>query len=567
MISYKELSGAQLSGREDARALLLAMVGGFATLLLGTGPLGVAVAFACAAIAGGIIGKGLSVYFRSHSLLREDGLDINSSPVPACGLDGVHLGYVTGYGGIVPLRIPLKAWSRHAMIVGQSGVGKTVLGQWLMLQQMVAGGGLLWIDGKLAHQNLQELWQMACWAGREDDLLVINPGNPAMSNTYNPLLAGTPDEVAGRCLALIPEAGTSGGADYYRQSSGVAVAALVQAIQATGKSFNFADVRMLLTNVRALEWLLRELKSGNDEEAAVGFDLWLDQYRRADKRTGIKRVDLDAIKSVFGGIGSRLTQFAAGQFGQVMNAYAAEVDLFDAVMQNKIVYVMLPTMGKGEAASALGRLVTGDFRTAIARVQALPEAERPARPFLGFFDECGSYVTQAWSRMFEQARDAHLTMVPAFQTKANLEALSKELRAMVAGNTLTKILFQPGEDETAKWMSDLIGKEMQVQVSRSIGNSSSASSEGKRSDGASATYSESLREAYKVTPDDLAKLGQGECIVQHDGSNVYKVNVPRVSFDDDFVARVGPFRLNHTTGCEAKEGLNLLARAREFLDG
>lgn len=567
MISFKELSAAELSGRSDARALLLAMAGGFATLLLGSGIVGVTVAFAVAAGAGVIIGRGLSVYFRSHSLMHEGGLDINSSPVPDGGPDGVSLGFVTGYGGVAPLRIPLAAWMRHAMIVGQSGVGKTVLGEWIMLQQIAAGGGLLWIDGKLDPQNLQKLWLMASWCGRGDDLLVINPGDPSCSNTYNPLLAGEPDEVAGRCLSLIPDSGANGGADYYRQSAAVAVAALVRAVQATGRNFNFSDIRMLLTNTKALEWLLRELKNGQDEEAAVAFDLWLDQYRRADKKTGIKRVDLDAIKSVFGGIGSRLTQFAAGSFGKVMNTYAPEVDLFDAVTRGKIVYVMLPTMGKGEAAGALGKMIVGDFRTSIARVQALPEAERPARPFLGFFDEAGSYVTQAWSRMFEQARSARLVMCPAFQTKSNLETLGKELRAMVAGNTLTKIFFQPGEDETAKWQADLIGKEMQIQIGRSTGASSSASSEGKRSDGASSSYNESLREGYKVSPDDLARLGQGECIVQHDGSNVYKVHVPRVTFDPAFVSKVGPFRLNHPAGGEAKEGLNLLARAREFLDG
>src|SRR6185312_14936351 len=109
-------------------------------------------------------------------------------------------------------------WLRHAMIVGQSGFGKTVLGEWLMVQQIHAGGGLMWIDGKLDPANLEKLWQMAYWCGRAADVLVINPGEPSKSNTYNPLLDGDPDEIAARCVSLIPTAENNAGADYYRQN-------------------------------------------------------------------------------------------------------------------------------------------------------------------------------------------------------------------------------------------------------------------------------------------------------------------------------------------------------------
>jgi hypothetical protein len=231
------------------------------------------------------------------------------------------------------------------------------------------------------------------------------------------------------------------------------------------------------------------------------------------------------------------------------------VRIKDVVTAGKILYFALPTMGKGEAAIALARMAVSDFRSAIAAVQALPEAERPAKPFLGFFDEAGSYVTQAWSRMFEQARSARLVMVPAFQTKANLETLGPELRAMVAGNTVTKILFSPGEPDTAEWCADMIGKELREQHTRS--ESSSASSKGvtvldrgrgvanAQNASSGASHSVSLREDYKVSAADLMKLGRGECVVTLEGHRVYHVKVPLVSFDDDFVARAGAFRVRH----------------------
>jgi len=91
-----------------------------------------------------------------------------------------------------PLFISYNFLMRHVWILGQSGVGKTVLGTNLMAQQIAKGGGLLFIDGKMNAADLNTMYQLCQWAGREQDLLVINPGNPAISNTYNPILYRRP---------------------------------------------------------------------------------------------------------------------------------------------------------------------------------------------------------------------------------------------------------------------------------------------------------------------------------------------------------------------------------------
>jgi len=303
------------------------------------------------------------------------------------------------------------------------------------------------------------------------------------------------------------------------------------------------------------------------------FGLFLDQLKTRDRKTGRDVLDQDGLRRIFGGLGARLAQFAGGEFGMVMNAYAPEVRLKAAIRQAKVIYFALPTMGKGEAATALGKMAIGDFRSAIAAIQELPKHERPQRPFLGFFDEAGSYVTQAWSRMFEQARSARLVMCPAFQTRANLEVLGAELRAMVAGNTDTKIFFQPGEPDTAEWCADMLGMEMQemrthsesagsnargvtlMDRGRGVSNSASAS----RSASRSVTY----RRDHMVPPSELQKLGSGECVVSLKGHDTYHVCVPLVSFDDDFCGRVGPFRPHHAAA-EVRDGLEplrILSRA------
>ena len=79
--------------------------------------------------------------------------------------------------------------------------------------------GLAFIDGKLAGDEIETIYQYCCWAGREQDLLILNPGTPSMSNTYNPILRGDPDEVASRILSIIPSTENNPGADHYKQSA------------------------------------------------------------------------------------------------------------------------------------------------------------------------------------------------------------------------------------------------------------------------------------------------------------------------------------------------------------
>jgi len=100
--------------------------------------------------------------------------------------DGVFLGYVAETGE--PLIIPSDEWWNHTLIVGQESSGYEHLKQWLLLQQAVRGGGVFSIDGNPSEEMPHTLRQICAWAGREHDLLAINPKHPDASNTYNPIL-------------------------------------------------------------------------------------------------------------------------------------------------------------------------------------------------------------------------------------------------------------------------------------------------------------------------------------------------------------------------------------------
>jgi len=459
--------------------------------------------------------------------------------------NGYLLGFCVDTGK--PVVVPWEVLMKHISTIGASGFGKTVLGEWMIFQQIIAGGGLLWIDGKLDSDNLAMLDAMCAWAGRRGDLLVINPGDPSFSNTYNPVLYGDADEVSSRVISLIPSSEGSPATDYYRQAANQGITTLVDAIQKAGLAYNFIDLTILLQNQHALSWLGGIIPTSSD--AGRQFRIFLEQYKTVD-RSGQISVDLKKLRDTFGGVGGRMHQFGSGNFGMLTNTYSPEVRLDRATTQNKIVYLALPTMGKPEAASNFGKMTLGDFRTSISWVQAKPKADRPWPPTLGLFDEAGSYVNQTWARPFEQARSAHTIMAPIVQTKANYDAVDEELREMITGNANTKIYFKLGTSDTAEFAAELIG--MESKVIHSLSESGGGGEQRKPGDSAPTSasqtstrgYSEREDEGYKVSMDMLKALDTGECVVTIGNSRCFHVRVPKLDFTDEFRRRIGPFQIN-----------------------
>ena len=485
--------------------------------------------------------NGVQKFFKTDLKIKSAAL-----PVLKPGEKGMLAGYLVDTGE--PLLIPRNDLVRHLSIVGQSGVGKTVFGQLLMFQQIGAGGGLVFTDGKLDSKALDELYRMAAYHGRENDVLVINPGDPKYSNTYNPILYGDPDEVADRIVSLIPSTEGNAGADHYKQAAKQGCTVLVAAIQKTRLAYTFIDLVILLSSANDLMALEKMLPPCNEK---TNLSIFLEQYKIPDK-SGEKTIDIKRLKETFGGIGGRLFTFGTGSFGEIMNCTSPEVNLYEAMRDNKIIYVMLPTMGKSQTASNLGKMFLGDARTAFSWIQRLPESEKPNPPLLFFMDELGSYATDALARPFEQNRSANIILCPAYQTMANLESVSLEFSQMVIGNTWVKAYFKVGTHDTAEKAADTIGEESKIQDSLSIvgGESSSGKTAGSAGEGSAGKnenigFGEREVEGYKVSPADLKSLGLGEAIITIGGSKVYHVHIPMITYTKEFIAEYPHAQINH----------------------
>jgi hypothetical protein len=523
-----------LIGREDFWPVAAPLAAGLAAShpAFAGNPIAIAV--------GALSGIGTYNYFKEEAIRRlrrvdeevTEGFVLRSDEIfpENAGGAGLRVGYTTDRH--LPLDIENNNLMRHLAIIGQSGVGKTVLGLNILWQQTARGGGWLFIDAKLDKDVRDQLAYMARIFGREDEFYVMNVDEPENSNTYNPILNGDPDSIASRLMNLLPSADNNPGADFYRQQANYALTVLIGALQAANKRYTFMDLAIMLQSAAAIGKV--ETLVPLDSQAFMVLQVFMDSFKKIDKN-GVK-VDVDKLKTVLGGMSGRIAQFAQGKFGRVFNTTAPEIDLTDIVKNNKMCYVMLPTMEKDTAALNLGKMVLSDLRTTVAKMQGLTKSERPNPPFICFADEMGSYVMPGISRVFEQARSAGIVMIPAFQTFANLASVSPEFEEMIIGNTWTKLFFKLGSMDSATKAADLIGQQKNYQHSVSASKSESASAQSLRvtpesSQSESGGVGESWRqlEEYRISPDKLTRLPIGEAVVCS-GSRTFHIATQVIEF-------------------------------------
>lgn len=495
--------------------------------------------FVAPPLAAGIAALGAAGFFwerNKHKTLKVDEVSkqkfiIASDPVPneSLGNKGVRFGITTDERKAVDINNTDLAG--HTAIIGQSGVGKTTLIEYMIWQQTVRGAGWLFIDAKIDRKTRDNIAYMAKVTGREDELYVLDISDPENSNTMNPILEGDPDEVSSRLMNLVPSTESNAGSDHYKQTAGYGLTVIIGALQASKRTYHFGDLSIIMLSGHALEELERLTPEG---EAKRNLKVFLNQYRRRNK-DGVM-IDVEKLKKELGGMAGRISSFAQGKFGKVFNVYNPDIVLEDILRQNKMLYVSLPTMAKDIAALNLAKMILSDLRSAVARLQELDESERPEIPFMAIMDEMGSYAIEGLARLFEQARSAKIALVPAFQSFSQLNQVSDNFADLIIQNTWNKVFFKFGSVDSTETAVELLGSKKRFQKSISLSANQGANVQTLRTtpesglnDGGGHGVSWREVEETRVQPDQLRSLERGEafCI---NGANFYHIKTPMIKY-------------------------------------
>lgn len=426
---------------------------------------------------------------------------------------------------------------RHCLGIAATGGGKSNFLNLILKQQMMRGGGAIHIDGKSDDDAIRAFLNLARQHDRWHDVRIINIDNAQVSNTYNPLLRGDADEMTSRLMALID---ASRGDPFFRGQASRGLNAIAGLIRRIDKPFNFGDLNVLMGSEGAMRWLLQTGSEGcKDTKEFKDYRVFMDQMMQTNPRTGAQEFNEKKLQHTFGDLSSRLHNYYVGPAGSVLNSYNPEVDLYQALKENLLIYVALPMLKKAERAIDFAKLFVSDLKTVVGQIQNEPLKPNP--PFLVLMDEFSSYAMPTLAPLFEQARSSNVCLFPFIQTTSSLtdkeRGLSTDFAAKIVGNTWNKVSFVLQDRESQEKMSELAGEMLKETVSEGFSqNISFAGGEDDasilRTGGRGQGYSRSISMKHEAIarPEDFRNLADGEAIYIG-RSEVIKIKIPLLTLD------------------------------------
>lgn len=375
----------------------------------------------------------------------------------------------------------------HVLIFGSTGSGKTVALVSLAFNALIQGSGFLYVDGKGDNSLFANVFSMARFMGREDDLLLINFMTGArdvvgaqekrLSNTMNPFCQGSSSMLSQLVVSLMDSGGQNADGDMWKGRAIVFVEALMKVLvymRDKGKILLDANTIRNYFELTRLEAIGIDKMFIRDKQEPVSladapelvlepitnYLINLPGYDRSKKGKQSSQV-----LEQHGFITMQLTRAfgsLADTYGHIIRTNLAEVDLKDVVLNRRILVVLLPALEKAPdelanlgkviiaslkamMAAGLGESVEGTYKEVITR-----KPTNSLTPYMCILDEYGYYAVKGFAVVPAQARSLGFSVIFAGQDLPAFQKASKEEAASIGANTNIKICMKL-EDPTDTW--------------------------------------------------------------------------------------------------------------------
>ena len=428
----------------------------------------------------------------------------------------------------VPVDLSGKELNKHIHLLGQTGAGKTKGAITpLMVQAIEKRLPVIVIDPKGDDELLKVAYETLDRQGRIDDLMVVDLVNIDKSVTWNPLIFGTPEEIAARIIGTLPE---------FKRPEKMATPFFAE---------KQAEVMKMTTSAFAAIVTLQKLLSGKKQPGLNFIDLYnftnfmpdsiefavkYIRQKRAEyiKRFGSKGIPheqlveaLNWLNSMYHeaqlsrrfrefitGLTQHLSKFAHGPFAKVINAYNPELVLNRAIAQGKVVIFLLHSLSyPDKRAEDVGTMALMELQSVAA--MRLRLGISPEMPTLVVIDEAQTVLTQPFLSMFDMARSAGFSILLSHQVRSQF---SDAMIERIEQNTAIKIIMRIDEPDTREYYARMIGETLKEFVRVTEAGQSPVEGSGQIltpdwSEGYSQQYDFNLR------PELFGQLKPGEAVV------------------------------------------------------
>ncbi|MFA4818823.1 MAG: DUF87 domain-containing protein [Patescibacteria group bacterium] len=320
--------------------------------------------------------------------------------------------------------IKLDDRRRHVYIVGKTGMGKSVMEENMVYNDIRAGQGVAVVDphGDLV-ENLLELIP----AKRINDVVYFNPSDVDYPVAFNPLETVDPKYRHLVSSGLIGVFKKIWADSWGPRLEYILRNAILSLLEYPGSTL------LGITRILVDKYYRRKVLEKVSDPVVRSF--WIDEYDNYNEK-----FRTEAISPIQNKIGQFLS---SSVIRNIVGQPKSSIDLREIMDQGKILLMNLSKGRVGEDNSALlgAMMITKIQLAAMSRIDT-PERER--RDFFLYVDEFQNFATESFANILSEARKYRLNLTIAHQY---IEQLGEVVRPAVFGNVGTMVLFRVGAED------------------------------------------------------------------------------------------------------------------------
>jgi len=330
----------------------------------------------------------------------------------------------------------------HVLVLDERSTGQEQLIAGMLGKQISAGGAVIVLGSSIEEPMLATLLGACHLAGREADLLVVNPAKPATSHTYNPVLHSSPANIASQVMNFI--ANQDDIADTNDAGTAWLLEAIIACLQLGNIPYSFLDLGMFVMKpdaIAALGGFIGEAHPGSEELRAL--EAALQTFRDAEGN-----ICPSLLKAQYSGLAGSMCMLGTGRMGEIFNSYKPDLVLHEAIASGKVIYLAAPYIGRGAAASNLRRIVIANLADAVGRLADREPA--PKVPALAVFTDAGGCNDPCVERLLATESERFLRVWISSPSLDDLGRESIDLREVCLSRARSLVFFRPNTEATAQ---------------------------------------------------------------------------------------------------------------------
>lgn len=313
---------------------------------------------------------------------------------------------------------------RHIYVIGKTGMGKTELLKNMIVQDIVNGKGVCFVD---PHGSAAEEILHLIPAERVKDVVYFNPAdldNPIAFNIMEDVSAEYRHLIAGGIMTVFKKIWPDVWSSRMEYILNNTILALLEVPGST-----LLGINRLLSDVEWRETIIAQVKD------PVIKSFWTKEFARYTQR-----YEVEATAAIQNKIGQFIS---APLIRNIIGQEKSALDMREIMDTKKIFIVNLSKGRVGEESSRLlGALIITKLQLAAMSRVDMAESER--NDFALYIDEFQNFSTDSFANILSEARKYRLSLILAHQYIAQME---EKVRDAVFGNVGTMITFRVGADD------------------------------------------------------------------------------------------------------------------------